>query len=140
MFRHFVTVLMLDGVNCTFRSKSQPELNSSILVELKYTDADPTSHVSHGFVKSNRADKDGTSYKVVVELDAAQNARVGQGPIGSKAALEEPVLSTIFGYENESKRDPATKVSLAAASTDICEEALLRKNQGESYELAEVVT
>jgi len=106
MFRHLVTVIRLDGADCTFRSQSQPELNGSILAEFDYPGVDPKCRVSPGSVKSTHAEIDGTSYAVEVKLDVAQTAKVVPAPIEFQAAAQEPMLSADPIAAEGSEGDP----------------------------------
>src|SRR5271166_3306843 len=80
MFRHPATLLMLQGRDCEFRSESQPELGGSVLTEFNYPGADSNRRVSQAHVKSSKVDLESGTYKVVVELEFAQTARVGSKP------------------------------------------------------------
>jgi hypothetical protein len=91
MFRHQVTVLLLDGRDCVFRSDSQPELDSSILAEFNYEGASPQNRVSQALVKSNFSDQQG-GYRVVVELEFAQTAKVNLPQSEARPAIQKPVV------------------------------------------------
>jgi hypothetical protein len=82
MFRHPATLLMLQGRDCEFRSESQPELGGSVLAEFNYPGADANRRISQARVKSTKVELESGTYKVVVELETAQSAKVG-----SKAAV-----------------------------------------------------
>src|ERR1700722_17146193 len=103
MFRHPATVLLLDARECVFRSDSQPELDGSILAEFNYEGASPQNRVTQARVKSNLSDPQG-GYRVVVELEFAQTAKVNipqaearpanQKPVAMPAPAPAPVLAT----------------------------------------------
>ena len=94
MFRHPATVVLLDGRDCVFRSDSQPELDGSILAEFNYEGANPQNRVSQAHVKSNSADPQG-GYKVVVELEFAQTAKVNLPQAEARPAIQKPVVAPV---------------------------------------------
>ena len=110
MFRHSATVLMLDGRGCEFRSKSQPELDGSILVEFEYPGADPKRRISQARVRSSYLELDGDLYRVSVELEVAQPVKVDPNRAETQPAVrvaEQPVPIPITPAGGvESKRDP----------------------------------
>jgi hypothetical protein len=90
MFRHAATVLMLDGRDCAFRSKSQPELEGSVLVEFDYPEANPQRRLSQARVKSTRTELETDSFLVVVELEVAQTMKVFSSQSEPQAAIKKP--------------------------------------------------
>jgi hypothetical protein len=95
MFRHSATVLMLDGCHCTFRSESQPELDGSVLAEFDYPQADPQRRLSQARVKSNQAEIESGFYKVVVELEVAQTARVVPKQVEPQTVIKKAALQPV---------------------------------------------
>jgi hypothetical protein len=110
MFRHSATILMLDGRNCEFRSKSQPELDGSILVEFEYPGADPKRRISQARVRSSYLELDGDFYRVSVELEVAQPVKVEPNRIETQTPVKQsasPIIPTGGPAGGaESKRDP----------------------------------
>jgi hypothetical protein len=102
MFRHPATVLILEGCDCVFRSESQPELDGSVLAEFNYEGASPQNRVSQARVKSNFSDPQG-GYKVIVELELAQTAKVNLPQTEARPAIQKPVALPV---------PPAMKTSL----------------------------
>ncbi len=90
MFRHPATVLSLDARDCVFRSDSEPELDGSILAEFNYEGASPQYRVTQARVKSNFADPQG-GYRVVVELEFAQTAKINIPQAEARPAIQKPV-------------------------------------------------
>ncbi len=88
MFRHAATVLYLNGRDCTYRSKSQPELDGSILAEFGYPNA--VRRVSQGRVTSNHVEISSGLYKVSVELEAAQPANVVTDQAAPQVVVQKP--------------------------------------------------
>jgi hypothetical protein len=101
MFRHPANVVLLDGRECVFRSDSQPELDGSILAEFNYEGASPQNRVSQAHVKSNSADPQG-GYRVVVELEFAQTAKVNLPQAEARSVNQKPVALPV---------PPAIKIS-----------------------------
>ncbi|HTC65441.1 MAG TPA: hypothetical protein VK709_21560 [Candidatus Saccharimonadales bacterium] len=91
MFRHPATVVALDGRDCVFRSDSQPELDGSVLAEFNYEGASPQNRVSQARVKSNLSDPQG-GYRVVVELEFAQTAKVNLPQTEARPVIQKPVV------------------------------------------------
>ena len=106
MFRHSATVLMLDGRQCAFMSKSQPELESSILAEFDYPQAHPKNRVSQARVRSSQVYLESGLHKVTVELEIAQTAKVTADQIESPNALKKPAVSPLPVGKAESKGSP----------------------------------
>ena len=69
MFRHPATVITLDGRDFTFWSKSQPELNGSVLVELDYSKAGVKRCTTQGYVNSNQFDEAKGLHRVTAKLE-----------------------------------------------------------------------
>jgi hypothetical protein len=111
MFRHSATVLMLEGRDCVFRSKSQPELNGSVLLEFEFSGIDPKRRLSQGLVKSSHADVDGDFYEVAVELEVAQPVKVARDRIESKPALKQSAPPPIHVSGVEGKGGPVIATS-----------------------------
>jgi hypothetical protein len=88
MFRHSATVLHLNGRECTFRSKSQPEMDGSILAEFGYPSA--IRRVSQGRVTSNHVEIASGMYKVMVELEVAQPANAVSSAVESQVTAPKP--------------------------------------------------
>ena len=106
MFRHSATILMLDGRDCELRSKSQPELDGSLLVEFEYAGADPKRRISQARVRSSCYELDGDFYRVLVELEVAQPVKVVPNRIETQTTVR-PLASLIFPADGaERKRDP----------------------------------
>lgn len=76
MFRRPATILILDGRDCTFRTDCQPEANGSVLIEYDSRQSEVKRQVLHASVKSTAPDTNAGFYKVVVELEAAQSAKI----------------------------------------------------------------
>jgi hypothetical protein len=108
MFRHSATVLFLNGNECTLLSKSQPEIDSSILVEFDYPQADPKGRVSQGRVKSNHAELLGGTYKVVVELEVVQPVKVVANRIEIQTPSKQPSTAPVPIGGPQVKGDPAS--------------------------------
>jgi hypothetical protein len=111
MFRHSATVLMLEGRDCVFRSKSQPELNGSVLLEFEFPEIDPKRRLSQGLVKSSHADVDGDFYEVAVELEVAQPVKVARNRNEPKPAVKQSAPPTIHVSGVEGKGDPVIATS-----------------------------
>lgn len=91
MFRESAPILELDGRDCHFRSKFQPELGSWVLIEFDTTKTGSKRTTLQGQVKS--ADSDGLGgnmYRIYVELETAQDMKIAsasqQAPPMPKAA------------------------------------------------------
>jgi hypothetical protein len=111
MFRHPATVLTLDGRDCAFRSKSQPGQDGSILLEFDYRQADPNRRVSQGRVKSNHAEGESGFYRVVVELEIAQTAKVFPEDADAQTTVREvplPLVPANTAGSAENKSGPVT--------------------------------
>jgi hypothetical protein len=106
MFRHSATVLMLDGRDCAFLSKSQPELESSILAEFNYPQAETKRRVSQGRVQSSQVEEESGLYKVVVELEVAQTVKVVPNSIEPQTAINKPDLSPFADSRADDIGDP----------------------------------
>ena len=76
MFRESALILELDGRDCHFRSKFQPELGSWVLVEFDTAKTGSKRATLQGQVKS--ADSEGLAgnlYRIYVELETAQELK-----------------------------------------------------------------
>lgn len=105
MFRQSVSILSLDERECVFRSKSQPELDASVLVEFSYPQADTKRRVSQARVKSNYAEIDSGLYRVEVELEIAQTVKVSSN--GGDARFAAPKPAPPEPNRRENKIEPA---------------------------------
>ncbi len=131
MFRHSAAVVMLEGCDCAFQSKSQPELDGSILIEFDYPQADPTRRVSQGRVISNHADAESGLYKVVVVLEIAQSVKVTPDQNGPQIALSEPALQplSVSLAEVESEAEITPLELYPPSKPDIIPQTLPRPNR-----------
>src|SRR5665213_54532 len=94
MFRHAATVLLLNGQECVFRSKSQPELDGSVLAEFDYSGSNPQQRTTQARIKSAEPESEGGGYRVVVELEFAQSAKVASKEIDAAPAVKK--LATLL--------------------------------------------
>lgn len=88
MFRRPASILILDGRDCTFRTDRQPEPNGSVLLEYDSRQADIKRQVLHASVKSTAPDTEAGFYKVVVELEVAQTAKIFAMPVQPERVVE----------------------------------------------------
>ena len=98
MFRQPATILMLDGCDCALRSKAQPELDGSVLVEFDQPRPDSrrmSSVVLHGRVKTNQEEMGSSFYKVVLELKMAQTSNLVRKQGGFQAVFQKPGLQPV---------------------------------------------
>jgi hypothetical protein len=126
MFRHPATVLLLDGRHCVFSSKSQPEIESSILAEFDYPQAHPKNRVTQAVVRSQQLELQSGLHKVTVELEIAQTAKVASHSAGGPVAVSKSAVSPTPAINAESKvnpvielREPAAVAGLPAARQPI---------------------
>ncbi len=81
MFRESALILELDGRDCHFRSKFQPELGSWVLVEFDTSKTGSKRTTLQGQVKS--ADSEGlvgNMFRIYVELESAQEMKIAPAP------------------------------------------------------------
>ena len=91
MFRHPATVLTLDGRSCEFLSQSRPEQDGSVLVEFDYSKGETKHCVSQARVKSIQAADSGL-YRILVQLEIGQTAKVTASPVESSSQSTEKKL------------------------------------------------
>jgi hypothetical protein len=70
-------------------------VDGSVLVEFDYPQADPKSRLSQARVKSNQAEIESGSYKVIVELEVAQTARVVPKQVEPQTVIKKPALQPV---------------------------------------------
>jgi uncharacterized phage infection (PIP) family protein YhgE len=105
MFRESAPILELDGRDCHFRSKFQPELGSWVLVEFDSSKAGSKRTTLQGQVKSAQPEAlAGNFHRIQVELESAQDLKIAPTPQPVKMAA--PAL----------KPPPAAPAPKAAAS------------------------
>jgi hypothetical protein len=91
MFRESAPILELDGRDCHFRSKFQPELGSWVLVEFDTSKAGSKRTTLQGQVKSAQPEGlTGSMFRIYVELESPQDLKIASAPQSAKAAA--PVL------------------------------------------------
>jgi hypothetical protein len=87
MFRESAPILELDGRDCHFRSKFQPELGSWVLVEFDASKAGSKRTTVQGQVKS--AEPEGVAanmFRIYIELESAQEMKIASAAPPAKAA------------------------------------------------------
>src|SRR5882672_6227809 len=91
MFRETAPILELDGRNCFFRSKFQPELGSWVLVEFDLSKAGAKRTTVQGQVKSAPPEVLPVNmYRIHVELETAQDLKIAGPPKPGRAAAPAP--------------------------------------------------
>ena len=90
MFRRPAAIMILDGRDCVFRTDCQPEQNGSVLLEYDSRQSDTKRQVLHASVKSAVPDTAAGSYKVTVELEVAQTAKIFASSVESPRVIEPP--------------------------------------------------
>jgi hypothetical protein len=109
MFRETAGLLSLDGRECRFRSKFQPELGSWVLVELNSSKAGTKPCTLQGQVKSVQPEGVTTNlFQIQLELEAAQDLKVASSP--QQPPVKSQKLQPPAGppAEIESKDTPKT--------------------------------
>jgi hypothetical protein len=107
MFRETAAVISLNGRDCKFQSKSRPELESWVLVELKSIDDPTKARTLQGQVKSVQADGAASNlFQVQLELENAQEAKVGASPQGTSVTVPKLQPSSAPLPAVESKDTP----------------------------------
>ena len=87
MFRESAPILELDGRDCHFRSKFQPELGSWVLVEFDLSKAGSKRTTLQGQVKSVQPEGlAGNAYRIYIELESAQSLKIAPAPQLPKVA------------------------------------------------------
>ena len=87
MFRETAPVIELDGRDCHFRSKFQPELGSWVLVEFDLSKSGTKKTTVQGQVKAAQSDVLAANlYRIHVELETAQDLKVTSAAQPSKTA------------------------------------------------------
>jgi hypothetical protein len=119
MFRRPAAIMILDGRDCTFRTDCQPEQNGSVLLEYDSRQADVKRQVLHASVKSAVPDAAAGFYKVNVELEVAQTAKIFATSVESPRVIEtrntstKPVPSSLPANRATQPDSPAAKVGPA---------------------------
>ena len=81
MFRESAPILELDGRDCHFRSKFQPELGSWVLVEFDTSKTGTKRATLQGQVKSAESEGlAGSMFRIYVELETAQEMKIAPAP------------------------------------------------------------
>jgi hypothetical protein len=87
MFRESAPILELDGRDCHFRSKFQPELGSWVLVEFDLSKAGSKRTTLQGQVKSVQPEGlAGNAYRIYIELESVQSLKIAPAPQPPKVA------------------------------------------------------
>lgn len=116
MFRETAPILSLDGRDCSFRSKFQPELGSWVLVELDLSKNRPKTSGLQGKVKSVQAEGVATNlYLVAVELESAQDVKIGSNQKQPQATVTAPQPVPVL----PSKADSTPSKTDSTAATKI---------------------
>ncbi len=105
MFREAAPILDLNGRDCSFRSKFQPEVGSWMLVEIDLTKQGSKRTTLQGQVRSVQAEGVSTNlYQVRVELEAAQEVKIVASPpkIGVSSPESTPKLVSRINIESDS--------------------------------------
>jgi hypothetical protein len=93
MFRETAPILEMDGRDCHFRSKFQPELGSWVLVEFDLTKSGAKRTTVQGQVKSAQTDLlSANMYRIHVELETAQELKIAPSvqPVKVAASPAQP--------------------------------------------------
>lgn len=107
MFRETTDLLSLDGRDCRYRSKFQPELGTWVLAEIKYLSPGAKSCTLQGQVKSVQPEGVATGLQVIqLELEAPQAVKVSSGtePAAAKPQKLQPM--TVAVPKIEAKETP----------------------------------
>ena len=97
MFRETAPVIELNGRDCHFRSKFQPELGSWVLVEFDSSKSGAKKVTVQGQVKAALSDVLATNlYRIHVELETAQDLKIAPAaqPVKAVVPAAQPVLVT----------------------------------------------
>lgn len=87
MFRESAPILELDGRDCQFRSKFQPELGSWVLVEFDSSKAGAKRTTVQGQVKLAQPEGlAGNMFRIQIELESAQELKIVSAAQPAKAA------------------------------------------------------
>jgi hypothetical protein len=87
MFRESAPILELNGRDCHFRSKFQPELSSWVLIEFDNSKTGSKRTTLQGQVKSAESEGlAGNMFRIYVELETAQEMKIAATPQQPKAA------------------------------------------------------
>ena len=98
MFRETAPILEMEGRDCHFRSKFQPELGSWVLVEFDLTKSGAKRTTVQGQVKSAQSDiLTANMYRIHVELETAQDLKIAPSPQIAKIAspAAPPVVASV---------------------------------------------
>ena len=119
MFRESAPIIELDGRDCHFRSKFQPELGSWVLVEFDSSKAGSKRTTLQGQVKSAQPEGlTGNLYRIYIELESAQGLKIVPPPQPAKAAAPalQPLAAAPAPKEEENRApkpappEPITRV------------------------------
>jgi len=117
MFRETAPVIELNGRDCHFRSKFQPELGSWVLVEFDSSKAGAKKTTVQGQVKSALSDVLAANlYRIHVELETAQELKVNPAAQPVKAAA--PAVQPVLVPATATPAAPTPKVEAVLASKE----------------------
>jgi hypothetical protein len=124
MFREAAPILNLNGRDCSFRSKFQPEVGSWMLVEIDLTKQGLKRSTLQGQVRSVQAEGVSTNlFQVRVELEAAQEVKIVATPRKAEGSAPESAPKPISEVNIESDGAPKG-VSAAEPKTEPMNEAV----------------
>lgn len=122
MFRESAPIIELDGRDCHFRSKFQPELGSWVLVEFDSSKAGSKRTTLQGQVKSARPEGlTGSLYRIYIELESAQGLKIVAPPQPAKAAapaLQPPAAAPAPKAEENRAPKPAPPEPITRVQPD----------------------
>ncbi len=107
MFRESSEVLSLDGRDCRFRSKFQPELGSWVLVEINYSIPGKKPCSLQGEVKSVQNEGIASNLnQIQVELEMTQDVKFEAGSSPAPAKIQKASPAPVAPAKIESKESP----------------------------------
>ena len=124
MFREAAPILHLDGRDCSFRSKFQPEMGSWVLIELDLSMEGSKRSTLQGQVKSVQAEGVATSlFQVRVELESSQDVKIVSSPqkaqVSAPGSQSPPVQAAKTESNGTPKGAPPTAVTPSKQGANI---------------------